>query len=105
MNGLFGILCLLCKLSAAVTAMCAKFVTLTMINNAICDKITEIVGDPDADCPECPPPVEGTPEAENLASAEADTEAAQAVTATLQASVTKIKTVLGANRVAAGEKG
>jgi len=94
MNGLFGIACLLCNLSAAVTDMCSKFVTLTMINNALCDKINMILGDPDAACPECLPAEAGSQAEADIASAQADTAAAQEVTATLQASVAAVKTIL-----------
>lgn len=63
---LFTIWCKLCEFTNAVLLLCQGISTLstnlTCISNQnviIKDKVVAIVGDPDAECPDCPPPSEG----------------------------------------------
>ncbi len=78
----------LCETFDLVDQMCAKNDELAAINEALCDKIDELVGDPDAECPPCPEPTELVEEAV------AQTEAIKQVTAAVAVKTTAIKTAL-----------
>jgi hypothetical protein len=53
MNGLYGIWCKLCALFNVIGEICTKVDIVVANNELICDKIEQIVGDPEAPCPEC----------------------------------------------------
>lgn len=103
MNGLFGIWCKLCELAKIVAMLCDNLSTIVSNNELISnsnveikDKIVALVGDPNAPCPECPPP------GEEVIAAMEDTTAAQAVTTMMQeqtaaliVKATAVKTALG----------
>lgn len=78
----------LCEQFDIIDQLCAKNDELASNNEAICDKIEQLVGDPDGECPECP---EATPLVEE---AVAQTAAIKEVTATVAVKTLAVKTAL-----------
>lgn len=78
---------LLCEQSNLISTLCDQHTTIVDQNEDICEKISELVGDPDAPCPEC----EVT---EPVEEAVAQTAAIKEVTVKVQAEATAIKTRL-----------
>ncbi len=88
MNGLYGIWCKLCALFDVIGKICTKVDMVVENNETICNKIEEIVGDPDAPCPDCPAE---TTEAPLVQEAVASTVAAQETTARVKESAAALK--------------
>lgn len=78
----------LCTTFDLIDQICAKNDELAMVNEALCDKIDDLVGDPDAECPPCP---EATPLVEE---AVAQTAAIKEVTAAVAVKTVAIKQAL-----------
>lgn len=100
MNGLYGIWCKLCALFDVIGMICSKVDIVITNNEAICDKIEEIVGDPNAECPECPEPVEGGAVAQEIIR----TEEVKQVTAQIQESAAALKAQFSKTVTKAAEK-
>ena len=94
MNGLFGLWCKICELANITGRICTKIDTIVMNNTVLCEKIDMLVGDPDAECPECPEDL-GERAEQNIAAAEASTATAVATTAQIRETALAIKSKLG----------
>ena len=113
-NGLFGIWCKICAMFNSIIMLCqsisvlaTNLTTISMNNVLIKDKIEALVGDPDADCPDCPPPTEGLVAEQGVTANMVETTTSmQAATAALQVKTQAVRTKLGisAEKKAAAEK-
>ena len=88
MNGLYGIWCKLCALFNVIANICVMVDNAVANNTTICNLIDQIVGDPNADCPDCDPDPLATPLVEK---AKASTVVAKETTAKVIASAVALK--------------
>ena len=90
---LFCIHDLICAQQAKINALCEINDTLAANNEALCDKVDQLVGDPDAECPPCPEPTAIVEEAVT------QTAAIKEVTTAIQVKTLAVKTALSRTTV------
>lgn len=101
MNGLYGIWCKLCALFDVIGQICEKVDVIVTNNEEICMKIEEIVGDPEAPCPDCPPETATLP---LVIEAQESTAVAVATTAAIKLSADTLKAQFAKSTKVATEK-
>jgi hypothetical protein len=99
---IFNIWCKLCALAQSLMLLCqnlsilnTNLTTISMNNVILKEKITTLVGDPDAPCPDCPPPTEEVVAQQGVTQQMVETtEMVQAATAAIKEQTAAIKSKL-----------